>query len=887
MNIRSGRLCFGRVPLAPVIAIALLLPNVGSTATKGLFPVTTTADGGPGSLRQAIQDANSAGAGPHAIAFNIPDTDAGFVDGDAGYVHPVGGCPAAHHCWWSLSLASPLPAVTNAGITLDGSTQTSSAGDTNPGQLGSGGTVGVGATPLPRFERPEIELIGGGFQFGSTASAATTSIRNIALFGVAITIDGAGSSVEDTLIGMRADGTISSPFSASFALVLGGSSGILVRHNFVRANNSAIRRDGSGSNSLIERNEVDQAGPQTDTFDGILLVAGGTASGDTVRFNLVRNLRGAGIELGFGTALSGVTVTENTLSANGFLSPGLVSTESMGLVVYNAGAGSASISRNVITGSGGPGAVVLGSSGIVFSQNAFSGNGAGAATAPGIDLDPNTRDPNSYGPANGVTGNDGAITPGAPNSALDYPIFSSIAFTGSSLTVAGWVGSAPGQSAFAGAAVQIFRAVDDGNNNGEIVAGDGASVPHGEGRSFLGSLVADANGNFAGTLPVSGLASGDFLTATATLGGSTSEFGPDATVPVVVPTATPTPTDTPTPPPTPSFTSTPTPTQTATPTDIPTATPTSTATPTVTPTATDTPTNTPTQTPTPTSTPTPTPSNTPTATSTSTATATPTSTATSTSTPTSTSTSTSTPTATPTSTPTTTPTPSATSTPTAVFTATPTATPTPSATSTSTATATATPTATPTATATSTGTPTTTPNTTATPSGTPGATATPTATPPAGAADLGLSKAASAGAASPGQVLSYVLTVVNRGPASATGVVVTDPLPPGAAFLSCTASSGTCAGPPGGSGGTVIASLGTILPLSTLSITIDVTVSATIGTLTNTASVTATSPDPNPGDNVASVVTSVGGIAVPVSPAGLLLLAGALAAAALALLRRG
>jgi len=63
-------------------------------------------------------------------------------------------------------------------------------------------------------------------------------------------------------------------------------------------------------------------------------------------------------------------------------------------------------------------------------------------------------------------------------------------------------------------------------------------------------------------------------------------------------------------------------------------------------------------------------------------------------------------------------------------------------------------------------------------------------------------------------------------------------------------------------------------------------IAAMAGTLTNSASVAATSPDPNPGDNAASVVTSVGAIAVPVSLPFLLLFGGALAAAALALLRR-
>jgi hypothetical protein len=41
------------------------------TSLANNFPVTNTNDAGAGSLRQAILDANAAGAGPHAIVFNV------------------------------------------------------------------------------------------------------------------------------------------------------------------------------------------------------------------------------------------------------------------------------------------------------------------------------------------------------------------------------------------------------------------------------------------------------------------------------------------------------------------------------------------------------------------------------------------------------------------------------------------------------------------------------------------------------------------------------------------------------------------------------------------------------------------------------------------------
>lgn len=844
----------GRLPLVRILAVAILLPHVGNTATKGVFTVTSTADSGAGSLRQAILDANAAGAGPHSIRFAIPSADAGFIDGDAAYTHPAGGCPALHHCWWSISLSSALPSIASSGVTLDGATQTGSGGDTNPGQLGTGGFVGVSANALARFERPEIEVVSGGTTFGSLSSASSTVIRNIAFFGVGIVLDGTGSDLEDSLVGMRADGTISTPYGASYGVTLGGAGGLVVRHNYVRIQNSAIRRDGSGSGATIERNEVDQPSPQSDTFDGVLLVLGGTATGDTIRFNLIRNLRGAGIELGFGTLLAGTIVTENTLSNNGFLSPGTRSTEPMGLVVYNTGASVATISRNVITGSGGPGIVVLASSGIVFSSNAISASGTGTGTHLSIDLDPVTRDPNGYGAPNGVTANDGTLNPALPNGGMDYPIFTSVVAAGGNIAVAGFVGSAAGQSAFAGATVQVFRAADDGNNSGEVILGDGQSVAHGEGQSFLGSLTTDASGNFSGTVPAAGVAAGDFVTATATLAGNTSEFGPNSVVPAPLPTPTPTSTFTPsvtdTPTPTPTLTSTFTPTFTLTPTITPTftLTPTATSTITPTPTLTATVTFTPTVIPTFTFTPTAPPTPTETPTMTPTFTFTPTVTQTFTSTPTITPTFTSSPTITPTFTSTPTVTPTQTSNP-----ASPTATLTPS------------------------------------PSQTPASpTATPTSTPAASVADLTTSKTASTLSAVSGQTLTYVVTVLNHGPATAAGVTITDPLPLGTVFLSCVAAPGTCAGPPVGSGGTVTAAVGSVAPLASVSLTISVSVTAASGTLTNRATASSSTPDPDATNDAGTVSTAVLGAApIPsLSPAGLAALAIFLMAAAVILLRR-
>ncbi|RZK40165.1 MAG: hypothetical protein EOO57_02730, partial [Hymenobacter sp.] len=160
--------------------------------------------------------------------------------------------------------------------------------------------------------------------------------------------------------------------------------------------------------------------------------------------------------------------------------------------------------------------IVNGTTRARITQNAHFANGA-----LGIDL-----------ANNGVTANNNTLDAAFPNQELDYPILSSGTWVGEVLTVTGFVGTGVGQTAFAGALVEIFRADNNpANQSGEVIVGDGRDVAHGEGRAYLGTLVADANGRFSGSFAVSGnlLALGNFITATATIGSGataiTSEFG--------------------------------------------------------------------------------------------------------------------------------------------------------------------------------------------------------------------------------------------------------------------------------------------------------------------------------------------------------------------------
>ena len=54
-----------------------------------------------------------------------------------------------------------------------------------------------------------------------------------------------------------------------------------------------------------------------------------------------------------------------------------------------------------------------------------------------------------------------------PTSGMDFPVFTTAILAGANLHVAGYVGSAPGQSAFANARVEIFRSDNDATGHGE------------------------------------------------------------------------------------------------------------------------------------------------------------------------------------------------------------------------------------------------------------------------------------------------------------------------------------------------------------------------------------------------------------------------------------
>lgn len=124
---------------------------------------------------------------------------------------------------------------------------------------------------------------------------------------------------------------------------------------------------------------------------------------------------------------------------------------------------------------------------------------------------------------------------------------------------------------------------------------------------------------------------------------------------------------------------------------------------------------------------------------------------------------------------------------------------------------------------------------------------------PYGAADLAVTKAASAGTIVVGGSVTYTITLVNNGPEPASSITVTDNLPGALSFVSCSSTgSGVC----GGSANNRIVSFSSLASGGSAVITIVANLACSTSngqTIGNTASVTSVTRDPVSGNNSSSV----------------------------------
>ena len=147
-------------------------------------------------------------------------------------------------------------------------------------------------------------------------------------------------------------------------------------------------------------------------------------------------------------------------------------------------------------------------------------------------------------------------------------------------------------------------------------------------------------------------------------------------------------------------------------------------------------------------------------------------------------------------------------------------------------------------------------------------------------ADLSIAKSASAGNVIPGTNVIYTIVVTNNGPATATGVTVTDVLPAAMTFVSATTTQGSCTGTT-----TVTCNVGSILNGANATITITATAGTTLTSTANTATVTSTSTDPDPANNSSTTNVVIAEAIPTLSPGSLLFLVLFLGAAGVFVMR--
>ncbi len=147
-----------------------------------------------GSLRQFVINANALG-GEGGLA----QSGSGQIDGSTSFLPsgfessifmiPNGAAIAGQNTSYAtqlsaagvavITLTAALPAIAGTSTRLDGTTQTVNVGNTNGGTLGTGGTVGVDAIPLPTFPRPEVQLSAAGTVL--TVSGGGSGVLGLAL----------------------------------------------------------------------------------------------------------------------------------------------------------------------------------------------------------------------------------------------------------------------------------------------------------------------------------------------------------------------------------------------------------------------------------------------------------------------------------------------------------------------------------------------------------------------------------------------------------------------------------------------------------------------------------------------------------------------------------
>jgi len=525
------------------IVLAALL--VTASAPAATYTVTSTADSGAGSLREAITSANG-NPGADTINFNIVGSG----------VH-------------TIAPATPLPNISDA-VTINGYSQPGASANTNAPNQGSNAVI-------------LIEIDGQNLGFGQNGLlvVAPSTIRGLAInrvfqSAIAVGVGSTGSTIAGNFLGTDPTGS-SLPGPQSYGVEIEGVSSVVVGgpapadRNVIAGNGGAnvFVGDSGGPNTVVKGNLIglNAAGtaalPAGGPYGGIYVrigtgvVIGGPTPADR---NVISGHPQSGVVIGYtvgGTAAQGtiegnyigtdVTGTLPIPNATGVFIPnsncvvrGNVIAANTNYGIYSDGGSNHVVQGNFIgtdetatlnLGNGDGGVIVAGQNWTIGGTGAGEGNVIAHNGGPyggiinggyqmarirrnrifdnetlGIDLSPG-----------GVTANDAGDGDAGPNGLQNFPILTSagpVLGEGTGTHIVGVLNS----TASTIFDVDFFANPACASRPQEFL----------EGEDYLGSIqvTTDGSGNaaFDVTLPVD-VANGSRITATATdPAGNTSEF---------------------------------------------------------------------------------------------------------------------------------------------------------------------------------------------------------------------------------------------------------------------------------------------------------------------------------------------------------------------------
>jgi hypothetical protein len=553
---------------ARMLTLSVLIAFAASVGAADTYTVTSTGDTGPGTLRQAITDANGH-PGADTIAFNIAGSG----------VH-------------TIAPATPLPGITDA-VTVDGYTQAGSLANTNPTGMGLNTVLhieidGTNAGSQPCLHARHDDITIRGLVINRCSSYAIQgedlgiSHQNLVVEGCFLGTSADGSQALgpyfagvgiDGFSNVRIGGTtpadrnLISGISGSAGIVLANATGSHVEGNLVGTDAAGLHKIATSTGGITINQGTSNviggtsAAARNVITDQIALGGSGlnSATGNFVQGNFIGtdvtgtrvlhchaecvrvydtgntiggSAPGAGNTIGGSNSIAGIQVQgSGTVIQGNFIGTDETGTHRLpnkdhGIRVVYRNTGDV---QDILIGGTGPGEgnviayngpisgiFVEGNSccnppkGVTIRGNSIYDNSGNSATnGLGIDLMEGGNGP-------GVNFNDAGDGDTGPNGFQNYPIIGSVTYGASTTTVTGTLNSMPSTSFdldFYGSPICSSRPQDLA-----------------EGKTYLGTFPVTTNGSgdatFNAVLPMA-VANGSPITATATDdAGNTSEFSP-------------------------------------------------------------------------------------------------------------------------------------------------------------------------------------------------------------------------------------------------------------------------------------------------------------------------------------------------------------------------